>query len=51
MDAGVDVGIIASLMGHKSPRETGVYMHALSKGKESAIDTISFKNNKEDKEQ
>jgi hypothetical protein len=29
MDAGVDVGVISVLMGHRSPTETGVYLHAL----------------------
>lgn len=29
MDRGVDVAIISRLMGHRSPRETGVYLHAL----------------------
>lgn len=38
MDAGVDVGIIASLMGHRSPHETGVYLHALPGRKEAAVE-------------
>jgi len=25
---GVDIGVIAKLMGHRSPRETSVYLHA-----------------------
>lgn len=29
MDAGVDLGVIASLMGHRSPHETSVYLHVL----------------------
>ena len=29
MDRGVDLAIIASLMGHRSPQETGVYLHVL----------------------
>ena len=29
MDAGVDLAVIASLMGHRSPAETGVYLHVL----------------------
>lgn len=29
MDAGVDLPVIASLMGHRSPAETGVYLHVL----------------------
>jgi site-specific recombinase XerD len=37
MDQGVDIAIISSLMGHKSPRETGVYLHAFNERKEEAI--------------
>ena len=48
MDAGVDVGIISSLMGHKSPRETGVYLHALEKGKKAAIKNLSFEDTGEE---
>lgn len=29
MDRGVDLAVIASLMGHRSPTETGVYLHVL----------------------
>jgi integrase/recombinase XerD len=29
MDRGVDLAVIASLMGHRSPAETGVYLHVL----------------------
>jgi len=29
MDRGVDVAVIASLMGHRTPAETGVYLHVL----------------------
>lgn len=29
MDVGVDLPVIASLMGHRSPAETGVYLHVL----------------------
>jgi len=29
MDSGVDLAVIASLMGHRSPAETGVYLHVL----------------------
>jgi site-specific recombinase XerD len=29
MDRGVGLAVIASLMGHRSPHETGVYLHAL----------------------
>lgn len=37
MDRGVDLAIIASLMGHRSPQETGVYLHALPGRPESAV--------------
>lgn len=40
MDRGVDLGIIASLMGHRSPQETGVYLHVLPSRKEHAVKTI-----------
>jgi len=37
MDCGVDLGVIASLMGHRSPQETGVYLHVLPSRKEHAV--------------
>jgi len=37
MDRGVDLAVIASLMGHRSPQETGVYLHALPKRGEAAV--------------
>lgn len=37
MDQGVCIGVIASLMGHRSPNETGVYLHVLPGRKEAAI--------------
>jgi site-specific recombinase XerD len=37
MDQGVDVAVIASLMGHRSPAETGVYLHALPGRREDAV--------------
>jgi integrase/recombinase XerD len=37
MDRGVDLGVIASLMGHRSPQETGVYLHVLPLRKEHAV--------------
>lgn len=42
MDRGVDLGVIASLMGHRSPQETGVYLHVLPSRKESAVKTIDY---------
>ena len=46
MDAGVDLGAVASLMGHRSPQETGVYLHVLP-GKTQAAVRVLF----EDKEE
>ena len=40
MDRGVDLGVIASLMGHRSPQETGVYLHELPSRKEEAVQRI-----------
>ncbi len=37
MDGGVDLGVIATLMGHRSPNETGVYLHVLGGKQENAI--------------
>ena len=37
MDRGVDLAVIASLMGHRSPQETGVYLHALPRRAEAAV--------------
>jgi len=37
MDRGIDLGIIASLMGHRSPQETGVYLHVLPTRKDRAV--------------
>ncbi|MBC8551554.1 MAG: tyrosine-type recombinase/integrase [Candidatus Brocadiales bacterium] len=40
IDQGVDISIISSLMGHKSPGETGVYLHAFKNRKEDAISSM-----------
>jgi len=40
MDAGVDIGVISVLMGHRSPTETGVYLHALKGRAEEAMDKL-----------
>jgi len=37
MDRGVDLAVIASLMGHRSPAETGVYLHVLPQRREAAV--------------
>jgi integrase/recombinase XerD len=41
MDAGVNLAVIASLMGHRSPNETGVYLHVLPGKKEAAVQALS----------
>lgn len=43
MDRGVDVAVIASLMGHRSGHETGVYLHGLPGRKEEAVELLSQK--------
>lgn len=43
MDAGVDVAVIASLMGHRSPTETGVYLHVLPGKKQEAVASLVSK--------
>jgi integrase/recombinase XerD len=40
MDRGVDLAIIASLMGHRSPQETGVYLHVLPQRAKTAVQAI-----------
>lgn len=40
MDRGVDLAIVASLMGHRSPHETGVYLHVLPQRPEAAVRTL-----------
>jgi len=42
MDRGVDLAIIASLMGHRSPQETGVYLHVLPGRAQSAVNKLSL---------
>lgn len=37
MDRGVDLAVIASLMGHRSPSETGIYLHVLPQRREAAV--------------
>ena len=38
MDRGVDLAVIASLMGHRSAHETGVYLHRLPGRAEAAVE-------------
>jgi site-specific recombinase XerD len=40
MDAGVDLAVIASLMGHRSPAESGVYLHVLPGKPQAAVATL-----------
>jgi integrase/recombinase XerD len=40
MDRGVDLAIISSLMGHRSPAETGVYLHVLEGRPRQAVDSL-----------
>lgn len=42
MDRGVDLGVIASLMGHRTPSETGVYLHVLPGKREAAVRTLTI---------
>lgn len=41
MDRGVDLAVIASLMGHRSPQETGVYLHVLPERPRAAVNTLA----------
>ena len=40
MDQGVDLAVIASLMGHRSPAETGGYLHVLPPRPREAVDKL-----------
>jgi site-specific recombinase XerD len=40
MDRGVDLAVIASLMGHRSPHETGVYLHVLPNRRDAAVQSL-----------
>ena len=40
MDRGVDLAVIASLMGHRTPAETGVYLHVLPGKTEAAVQSL-----------
>jgi len=41
MDRGVDLAVIASLLGHRSPRETGVYLHTLPPRPKEAVERLA----------
>jgi integrase/recombinase XerD len=45
MDRGVDLAVIASLMGHRSPQETGVYLHVLPGRPQAAVRKLSIGDN------
>lgn len=40
MDGGVSLAVIASLMGHRSVKETGIYLHVLPGKKEAAVNKL-----------
>ncbi|MBV8134082.1 MAG: tyrosine-type recombinase/integrase [Deltaproteobacteria bacterium] len=42
MDRGVDLAVIASLMGHRSPQETGVYLHVLPGRPQAAVRKLTL---------
>jgi len=41
MDRGVDLAVIAALMGHRTPAETGVYLHVLPQRPREAVDRLA----------
>jgi integrase/recombinase XerD len=40
MEAGVDIGMISQLMGHRSPRETGIYLHSGKTSRRNAVERL-----------
>ena len=40
MDSGTDLPLIASLMGHRTPNETGIYLHVLPGKPKEAVQTL-----------
>jgi site-specific recombinase XerD len=46
MDRGVDLAVIASLMGHRSPQESGVYLHVLPGRPRQAVESLSLPSRK-----
>jgi len=40
LERGVDLGVVASLMGHRSPRETNTYLHSSAQKREAAVRKI-----------
>ena len=47
MDRGVDLAIIARLMGHRSPAETGVYLHVLKDRPRRAVERLPMEKGEE----
>lgn len=43
MDRGVSIAVISSLMGHRSPSETGVYLHSYKTRKEESMSKLHKK--------
>lgn len=43
MDRGVDLAVISELLGHRSPTETGVYLHVLPDRPRQAVDRLNNK--------
>lgn len=48
MDRGVDLAVIAQLMGHRSPTETGIYLHVLPQRPREATDRLRFPSSKKE---
>jgi len=42
MCRGVDLAVIARLMGHRSPAETGVYLHVLKDRPQRAVNSLDL---------
>jgi site-specific recombinase XerD len=49
MDRGVDVAVIASLMGHRTPAETGVYLHVLPGRSQDAVSRLHHDDEEDDR--
>jgi integrase/recombinase XerD len=48
MDRGVDLAVIASLMGHRSPAESGVYLHVLPHRPREAVNQLDRRDHGEE---
>lgn len=47
MDRGVDLAVISKLLGHRTPTETGVYLHVLPQRPQEAVDQLKFNTQQE----